>query len=226
MFIYTYISPSFHNFTADGEEHEPDQPVFSLVTGKYRHAKRYGLGTLLLSLLGSYFNSCLLDYQLIQMTPFHHHLGMVQQWYFAMPRIRLHVCPRAWEVSSVVFDWNSLTFVVLYSRLPEATNIPRTWATSWRGRAKCPGAGTEWDCQGVSGRPLTSGRFTWMIYTTYFHMLVNSAHHLCRHPCDDNIVAHLTIFSTHGDHGAHVTVKLIRFRTYWCRKLVHSEQYY
>lgn len=26
----------------DQEEIDPDQPVFSLVTGKYRHAKRYG----------------------------------------------------------------------------------------------------------------------------------------------------------------------------------------
>lgn len=26
----------------EGEEDDPDRPVFSLVTGKYRHAKRYG----------------------------------------------------------------------------------------------------------------------------------------------------------------------------------------
>jgi len=30
------------------EETDPDQPVFSLVTGTYRHAKRYGGGMLLL----------------------------------------------------------------------------------------------------------------------------------------------------------------------------------
>ena len=27
------------------EESDPDQPVFSLITGTYRHAKRYGGGT-------------------------------------------------------------------------------------------------------------------------------------------------------------------------------------
>ena len=28
----------------NGDQEDDDQPVFSLITGKYRHAKRYGVG--------------------------------------------------------------------------------------------------------------------------------------------------------------------------------------
>jgi len=39
----------------DDEEADSDRPVFSLVTGRYRHAKRYGGGYLSYFLLFSFF---------------------------------------------------------------------------------------------------------------------------------------------------------------------------
>jgi len=34
--------PPKHSPDGEDEDGDPDHPVFSLVTGKYRHAKRYG----------------------------------------------------------------------------------------------------------------------------------------------------------------------------------------
>ncbi|KAF8585866.1 diphthamide biosynthesis protein [Ramaria rubella] len=43
--VIEHQARSHPNDVSDGHEHDQDRPIFSLVTGKYRHAKRYGEGT-------------------------------------------------------------------------------------------------------------------------------------------------------------------------------------
>lgn len=97
---------------AEGNEDEADQPMFSLVTGKYRHAKRYGQGTFLPTLHCYPINSIYCIITLLKTTSHHCHQAIVQQLCSAILKMHSHACLIAQAVgccaTTSYFHWDGV----------------------------------------------------------------------------------------------------------------------